>query len=69
MNDPRPDHRIRPDAIERAASVIDPVFLDSPQYVDEGLSAALGCRLTVKLETTDPIRSFEGRGASLPARG
>jgi len=28
--------------IEKAAAVIDPVFLNSPQFFDEQLSAALG---------------------------
>src|SRR5581483_11015364 len=49
--------------IERAARVIDPVFRDSPQFVDEQLCAALGRRIVVKVETLNPIRSFKGRGA------
>ncbi|GLZ80919.1 threonine dehydratase [Actinorhabdospora filicis] len=49
--------------IEEAAAVIDPVFLHTPQYVDENLSATLGRAVTVKLETANPIRSFKGRGA------
>jgi threonine dehydratase len=48
--------------IELAASVIDPVFLHSPQYVDEQLCAALGRRVVVKVETANPLRSFKGRG-------
>lgn len=49
--------------IEKAAHVVDPVFLDTPQYVDEALSRALGRTVTVKVETLNPIRSFKGRGA------
>jgi len=49
--------------IEEAAGVIDPVFLDSPQFEDEQLCAALGRRIVVKVETANPIRSFKGRGA------
>lgn len=49
--------------IAEAAHVIDPVFLHTPQYVDEGLSRALGRTVVVKLETANPIRSFKGRGA------
>jgi threonine dehydratase len=49
--------------IEEAARVIDPVFLDSPQFEDEQLCATLGRRVVVKVETTNPIRSFKGRGA------
>ncbi|WP_063647584.1 MULTISPECIES: PLP-dependent lyase/thiolase [Streptomyces] len=46
--------------------VVDPVFLNTPQYVDEQLCRALGGRtVTVKLETANPVRSFKGRGADL----
>jgi len=62
-------HRIRSagldlsvDRIELAARSIDPVFLNTPQYVDEQLCAALGRRVVVKVETANPIRSFKGRG-------
>ncbi|ATL33143.1 threonine ammonia-lyase [Streptomyces formicae] len=52
--------------IEKALRVIDPVFLDTPQYVDEQLCHALGGRcVTVKLETANPVRSFKGRGADM----
>ncbi|MGQ0648506.1 MAG: threonine ammonia-lyase [Gemmatimonadaceae bacterium] len=50
-------------AIRDASRAIDPVFLNSPQFVAETLGSALGCRLTVKVETLNPIRSFKGRGA------
>src|SRR5436305_481245 len=49
--------------IERAAMIIDPVFRNSPQFIDEQLCAALGRRVVVKIETINPIRSFKGRGA------
>jgi threonine dehydratase len=49
--------------IEEASRTIDPVFLNSPQYVSEPLSMALGARVLVKVETANPIRSFKGRGA------
>ena len=54
--------------IEEAARAIDPVFLDSPQFEDEQLCAALGRRVAVKVETANPIRSFKGRGASYLCR-
>jgi threonine dehydratase len=63
LTDPFPDHRIRLADIIRAQTVIDPVFLNSPQYDCEPLSAALGCHLTLKVETINPVRSFKGRGA------
>ncbi|MFG1852750.1 threonine/serine dehydratase [Actinomadura geliboluensis] len=52
--------------IEQAMDVIDPVFLNTPQYLDEQLCRALGGRaVAVKLETANPVRSFKGRGADL----
>jgi threonine dehydratase len=52
--------------IEKAVHVIDPLFLNTPQYLDEQLCRALGGReVTVKLETANPVRSFKGRGADL----
>ncbi|MGH9360797.1 MAG: threonine ammonia-lyase, partial [Thermoanaerobaculia bacterium] len=56
-------HRLSLERIAQAAGVIDPVFLDSPQFLAESLEAELGCRLVVKVETLNPIRSFKGRGA------
>src|SRR5687768_13016590 len=49
--------------IEEAARTIDPVFLNTPQYADEQLNAALGRNIVVKVETANPLRSFKGRGA------
>jgi threonine dehydratase len=57
-------HRLQLERIEQAMRIIDPVFLHTPQYRAEALEAILGCRLVVKVETLNPIRSFKGRGAS-----
>jgi threonine dehydratase len=54
-------------AIGHARGDIDPVFLDSPQYVAEGLGEATGFRPLLKVETLNPVRSFKGRGGSLLA--
>lgn len=56
-------HRLSLERIAQAVTVIDPVFLNSPQYLAESLGEQLGCRLVVKVETLNPIRSFKGRGA------
>lgn len=48
--------------IEEAARVIEPVFLHTPQFVDETLSRRLGMRVLVKVECVNPLRSFKGRG-------
>ncbi len=57
--------RISLERIEQATSVISSEFLNSPQFECESLSAQLGARVVVKVETTNPIRSFKGRGAEL----
>jgi threonine dehydratase len=56
------------DRIEAAQGQIDPAFLDTPQFVDERLSEALGRQVLVKVETINPIGSFKGRGTWLLAR-
>ena len=54
--------------VERAATAIDPVFLNSPQFRAEELREPLGCDLVLKVETANPIRSFKGRGTDWLAR-
>jgi threonine dehydratase len=54
--------------IEAAVAAIDPVFLDTPQFVSERLSDEFGREVMVKVETLNPIGSFKGRGTSLLAR-
>ena len=54
--------------IEKAAKLIDPVFRNTPQFTDESLSAALGRRVLIKIETVNPVRSFKGRGADFLVR-
>ncbi len=61
--DPAPSHRLSLAHIAAASGDIDQVFLDTPQYRDESLSAQLGCDLTLKVETVNPLRCFKGRGA------
>ena len=56
------DGSLQPETIEHAASVIDLVFLNTPQFELDALNEALGMRLVVKIETLNPIRSFKGRG-------
>ncbi|NJN17243.1 MAG: pyridoxal-phosphate dependent enzyme [Oscillochloris sp.] len=58
-------HRLSLERIAAAPQVIDAVFRDTPQYRAESLETLLGCRLVVKIETLNPIRSFKGRGAML----
>jgi threonine dehydratase len=50
--------RITRERIEAAARAIDPVFLNTPQWVREPLGGELGLRIALKAETLNPIRSF-----------
>ncbi len=61
---PLSSHRLSLERIRIAAQVIDPVFLQTPQFVCEALGEVVGVHLTLKVETLNPIRSFKGRGAS-----
>jgi threonine dehydratase len=54
----------RLERIQLAYSQIPAVFRDTPQFVSEGLSQVVGCRVLCKVETVNPVRSFKGRGAS-----
>ncbi len=51
----------------RPATRIHPAFVDTPQFIDERLSAELGREVVVKVETLNPIGSFKGRGTWLVA--
>lgn len=61
---PQHAHRLSLERIEQSGRTIPKEFRDTPQYDCEPLSEALGCALTLKIETANPIRSFKGRGAS-----
>jgi threonine dehydratase len=52
------DAAVSIDNIREAARVIEPVFLNSPQFVSE----PVGANIVLKVETLNPIRSFKGRG-------
>jgi threonine dehydratase len=64
-----PQELLSTDQIRRARARIDPVFLDSPQFVHEGLSARAGVPVIVKVETVNPIRCFKGRGTWVAVNG
>src|SRR5436309_3910871 len=61
------DTRLDLDRIRAARRVIDPVFLDTPLYPCDALGRQLGCTVSIKLETANPVRSFKGRGTELVA--
>lgn len=60
-----PETRLDTARIRAARNVIDPIFLDTPLYRGEALEPDLGCTVSIKLETANPIRSFKGRGTEL----
>jgi threonine dehydratase len=53
--------------IQAARRIIDPVFLDTPLYRCEALEPGLGCSVSIKLETANPVRSFKARGTEVVA--
>jgi threonine dehydratase len=54
--------RLGLDQVRDAVDAIDPVFLDTPALPCAPLGQALGCSVTLKVETLNPVRSFKGRG-------
>jgi threonine dehydratase len=54
--------RLRLDRVRAAVGGIDPAFLDTPALPCAPLGRALGCSVTLKVETLNPVRSFKGRG-------
>ncbi|RPE37244.1 threonine dehydratase [Streptomyces sp. Ag109_O5-1] len=51
--------------IRAVRRLIDPIFLDSPLYRCEALEPDLGCTLSIKLETANPVRCFKARGTEV----
>ena len=62
-----PGTRLDLDRIRSARRVIDPMFLGTPLYACEALGEALGCAVSIKLETANPVRSFKARGTEVVA--
>jgi threonine dehydratase len=59
--------RLGLDRVRGAAGEIDPAFLDTPALPCAPLGRALGCAVTLKVETLNPVRSFKGRGTETVA--
>jgi threonine dehydratase len=66
---PKHEPRLSLKRIEEAARSIDPVFLNTPQFLSDPLGEELGMRFLLKVETVNPIRSFKGRGADFFVSG
>jgi threonine dehydratase len=54
--------RLSVSGIARAAQGISPVFLNTPLLKHDDLDSWLGARVSCKVETLGPLRSFKGRG-------
>ncbi len=52
-----------PQGTEAARAAIPREFRDTPMFTSDLLGAATGCRVSVKVECVNPIRSFKARGA------
>ena len=59
--------RLDLDRIHAARHLIDPIFLNTPMYRCDALGRRLGCTVSIKLETANPVRSFKARGTELVA--
>jgi threonine dehydratase len=59
--------RLRLDRVRAAVGEIDPAFVDTPALPCAPLGRALGCSVTLKVETLNPVRSFRGRGTETVA--
>ena len=51
------------ESIAEARFLIDPVFIDTPQFQNDALGKLVGAEIVVKVECVNPVRSFKGRGA------
>ena len=54
--------------IRAARALIHPAFVASPQWVSDALSERAGVEVVVKVEGTNPIGAFKGRGTWLAIR-
>jgi threonine dehydratase len=59
------NYRLSIDNVKAAPRKIEPVFLDTPQFISDTLSELLNLSLVVKVETINPVRCFKGRGSEL----
>lgn len=57
--------RLDLDRIHAASNMIDPIFLNTPMYRCDALGREIGCTMSIKLETANPVRSFKARGTEL----
>ena len=56
------DASISIERIREAAGVVDPAFLNTPQFDCEPITDRLGVGTILKIEIVNPIRNFKGRG-------
>jgi threonine dehydratase len=59
--------RLQLEQVRGAVNAIDRVFLDTLALPCPALGQVLGCSVTLKVETLNPVRSFKGRGTETVA--
>lgn len=59
------NYRLSLEKIREATEVINPIFQHSPQFISDSLSDLLKSTLLVKVETSNPVRCFKGRGTEV----
>jgi threonine dehydratase len=59
------NYRLSLENVKEATQIIDPIFQNSSQFISDTLSELLNLTLVVKLETSNPVRCFKGRGAEV----
>lgn len=59
------NYRLSIESVKEATQIIDPVFQNSAQFISDSLSELLNLTLVVKMETSNPVRCFKGRGAEV----
>lgn len=64
----RRDPELEPSVVRASVARIPAELRASPQYIDESLSDRAGLPVVLKVETSNPVRSFKGRGTWLAVR-
>ena len=59
------NYRLSIENVNNAIQIIDPIFLNTPQFVCDSLSALFDLTLLTKIETLNPVRCFKGRGSEV----
>jgi threonine dehydratase len=59
------NHRLSIENIEDVIKIINPIFLNSPQFECKSLNETLGLNLIIKNEIENPVKCFKARGSEV----